>query len=540
MPIKRTSTNLTDRRTQDYQQILQTAAAGSLSAAAAEVTTFASNLLFFSRGLPASVTAAAGVTLVFSVSVEAINSRSVLSYQWQRSTDGVTWVNEQQTTAQYSNAFNLADNNLQLRVLVTQDLRTIASTVCRLSIVAPAAAVSSLTAFDDSTIGAAYLSGLFADAPLDPMNVTKTYFSAMCAAVMFSEPVSGAGIPTINFAAAQLSALLSQPNGVENLILTSFGKAQLTGLFSDAADANGAFSESNNARLFSIAGQPFTANIAGTASANYTYTASNFPANLVCSSAGQISGSVLSDVNFEQQLGVTATHKTTGQQYNLSLLLQHSQLVPISTAGNSALVRPSTTASTGGLSYSGTAAQLSSTEFLLTPNQNNAYGVVNFPRAAIYNPRAYKYNTNKIRFSFQYRIFDGNGADGFSFEFANDSGGPILSTGPLYGASGIRLVFDTYNNSGNDRGIRLYIDGNAPTQIFSGSPRSGTYRTTVLELDFIENTMYYYVEGYAEGTLSIANAAVLAQKNNWQVFFAGACGGANDRHSINNFTVTYS
>jgi hypothetical protein len=540
MPIKRTSTRLTAKSTQDYKQVLRAAAADPLSAAGSQVSTFASNLLFFSRDLPPSVIVAAGVPLVLSVNAEAINSRAVLSYQWQRSTDGVTWVNEQQTTARYSNTFNLADNNLRLRVLVTQDLRTITSAVCQLSVIAAPTAVSSLANFDDSTISGAYLNGLFSDQPLDPMNVTKTYFSAVCAAVMFSEPVSGAGIPTINFATMRLSALLSQPNDVTNSILASFGKAQLTGLFVDAADPSGAFSESNNAILFSVAGQPCTANIGGTSSANFTYTASNFPANLVCSAAGQISGSVVSDVNFERQISVTATHKTTGQQYNLNLLLRHAMLSPPPTATTSSLVRPSTDPSPSGASYSGNARQLSATEFLLTPNQNNTYGTASFPNAVIQNPRAYKYNTNVIRFSFQYRIWDGNGADGFSFEFTGAAEGPRLTTGPVYSSSGIRIVFDTYNNSGNDRGVRIYVDGNAPTQIVSGSPRSSTYRTVVLELDLTANTLYYYVEGYIEGTLSIANAAVITQKNNWSVFFTGVCGGANDTHSINNFTITYS
>ena len=540
MPIKRTNTRLTAKSTQDYNQVLRATAADPLSAAGSQVSTFASNLLFFSRDLPSSVIVAAGVPLVLSVNAEAINSRAVLSYQWQRSTDGVTWVNEQQTTARYSNTFNLADNNLRLRVLVTQDLRTIASAVCQLTVLAAPAAVSGLSNFDDSTISGAYLNGLFSDQPLDPMSVTKTYFSAVCAAVMFSEPVSGAGIPTINLATTRLSVLLSQPNDVTNSILSSFGKAQLTGLFVDAADPSGAFSESNNASLFSVAGQPCTANIGGTSSANYTYTANNFPANLVCSAAGQISGSVASDVNFERQISVTATHKTTGQQYNLNLLLRHAMFSPPATATTSALVRPSTDASPSGVSYSGNARQLSATEFLLTPNQNNTYGTASFPNAAIQNPRAYKYNTNVIRFSFQYRIWDGNGADGLSFEFARGSENPRLSTGPVYVSAGIRIVFDTYNNSGNDRGVRIYVDGNAPTQIVSGSIRSSTYRTVVLELDLTANTLYYYVEGYIEGTLSIANAAVITQKNDWSVFFTGACGGANDTHSINNFTITYS
>ncbi|NBR22959.1 MAG: hypothetical protein EBU08_04065 [Micrococcales bacterium] len=541
MPISRRNKSLATRRTQDYSRVLTGAPSEQTRSTIAAT---GANVLTIAPDLNATATVGAGSVVDFYVAVTAINSTAAVTYQWQTSTDGVTWVNvPNATTSAYSRAFALADNDLRIRVRVAQLLRTISSNVCRVTVIASTAPVSGLDGPAAVNMGTCYLSGLFSDSPTDTTSVSRTHVANLNVLSLFSDPWSGPGGASTKFAVGFLTTLFAQPNGVEDVRSAVVSALNLNTLFSDELDVSGIFNVVAGQRIFSIANTSFNQNIAGVAGSNYDYTASNLPLGLTLSAAGAISGTVISDVNFERNTTITAKHKVTSAVSSITVTFVHSQLMPSSTPRSTGLtVTPNLTPGVAGVTYSGTAAQLSATEFLLTPNSNNTNGVVTFSNSAIAiaNMAGIR-RTQAITFSFNWRAWDGSGADGLSFEFAPTYAGPILNRGslPTYTSSGLRLVFDTYPNSGNDYGIWLYLDKQQAVQIYSPRPRTPSYTNLTVTINRLSGNIEYAV-GSSVGSFVATGDVFSIVAYTWPVYFTGACGGANDRHSISNFSVTYS
>ena len=326
MPISRKNKKLSERRTQNYNQVLR--ALGTAVETPAAIAAAGANILLIKPDLLSATTVGAGSTVSFLVGVTAINSDAAVTYQWQTSADGVTWTNVAgETTAAYTRTFVASDNNLRVRVLVSQLLRTVRSTACQITVVPMAASVFGLDGPASLKLGNAYLSGLFYDAPLDPMNVSQTRIAMTTLLALFSDPLVGVGGAGTKVAVSNLNVLFSQPNNVENVV-TYIANSNLNVLLSNELDAAGIFGVTNNERIFTFAGRSISNLVAGAGVANYTYAASNLPQGLSMTAAGLITGAVVSDANFEQAATITATHKTTSQLSSISLLFSHAQLSP--------------------------------------------------------------------------------------------------------------------------------------------------------------------------------------------------------------------
>jgi len=538
MPISRRNKSLVTRRTQDYRRVLT----GSASEQArSTIAATGANVLTIAPDLNPTVTVGAGFVVDFYVAVTAVNSSAAITYQWQTSADGVTWANVPSATASvYSRSFELAANNLRVRVLVSQLLRTIASNSCRVTVLAAAQPITGLIGPASVDMGTCYLSCLFSDFPADTTSVSRTHVANLNVLPLFSDPWSGPGGASTKFAVGYLATLFAQPNGVESVLSPVLAALNLNTLFSDELDVSGIFNVVSGQRIFSVAGALFGQSVAGLAGTNYNYTSSTLPLGLALSAAGAISGTVISDVNFERNTTITATHKTTGAVSSVTITFVHSQLAQSSTPrGASLTLTPNLTAGSAGVTYSGTAAQLSATEFLLTPAANGTTGVVTFANSAI--AKLGLGRTKAITFSFNWRAWDGNGADGLGFEFAPTYAGLLLnrSGAPTYASSGLRIVFDTYPNSGNDYGIWLYLDNKPPVQIYSPRPRTSVYTNLTVTINRLSGTIEYAV-GSNVGSFVATGDVFSELAYIWPVYFTGACGGANDRHSISNFSVTYT
>jgi hypothetical protein len=210
---------------------------------------------------------------------------------------------------------------------VSQLLRTVPSAVCQVTVLPAASSVFGLDGPASVKVGAAYLSGLFADVPLDPMNVTQNRLAALTLLTLLADPLPADGGASTKIAVSKLNVLFSQPNDVENVV-TYIANSNLNVLLSDELDAAGIFGVTNNERIFTVAGRAISNLVAGVGVANYTYAASNLPQGLSMTAAGLITGAVVSDANFDQTATITATHKTTSQLSSISLLFSHSQLSP--------------------------------------------------------------------------------------------------------------------------------------------------------------------------------------------------------------------
>lgn len=140
---------------------------------------------------------------------------------------------------------------------------------------------------------------------------------------------------------------------------------------------------------------------------------------------------------------------------------------------------------------------------------------------------------------FDYRIWDGTGADGLSLSYAsniaNDAG-----TGETGEGSGIILMLDTYDNTGNVTNSQIRINYNG-VQVYANALgafelRTNLYRTVRLSVDG---------SGYLSlsiGSTSIVSNLLLtgyatADKTNWKFKFSGRTGSKTDTHSIDGLTI---
>lgn len=167
-----------------------------------------------------------------------------------------------------------------------------------------------------------------------------------------------------------------------------------------------------------------------------------------------------------------------------------------------------------------------------TGSQTGGFVIQNTPQA----------NINPFAVTFDYRIFDGTGADGMSLSYAsnisNDAGPGEEGEG-----SGIILKLDTYDNdlgTGTNSQIRINYGGNLVWNNSLGAYdlRNTNYRNLRMTVD---NNGYLTLT--IDGTM-IVNGLLLpgyaaADKSNWKFKFSGRTGGSNDTHRIDNLLIRY-
>lgn len=177
-------------------------------------------------------------------------------------------------------------------------------------------------------------------------------------------------------------------------------------------------------------------------------------------------------------------------------------------------------------------------ELILTQNLNTQSGGIFWQEAIDLNV------CTKWFVDFEFRIFDGNGADGLAFCFLDVPPAGFVSGGGVGipgSANGLKVVFDTFNNCGGP---------NPEIQIFSGVGYNECAVGIIkLEnnggiLNFIRSNNY----NTARITYDAGNVEVIVNGTSYLTGFAPAnfvgfmgftasTGGSNDRHSIRNVTI---
>jgi hypothetical protein len=160
-------------------------------------------------------------------------------------------------------------------------------------------------------------------------------------------------------------------------------------------------------------------------------------------------------------------------------------------------------------------------ECILTPAQSNQQGYIAFPVVAA-APSAFTA-------TFDYRVADGSGADGTSFNYGTLAPGGNYEYGIVTGLV-IRLI-----EYGTSR-IEVVYKGTTITSVPFALINTN-YRTCVVTVS-AANTISMNIGGAVVFTnVSLPADYSTTSKTAWQFAFASRCGGANDKHSIKNVAI---
>jgi len=189
-----------------------------------------------------------------------------------------------------------------------------------------------------------------------------------------------------------------------------------------------------------------------------------------------------------------------------------------------------------------------SNEVILTPNIGNTSGAIFYGQPI--NPSL----CVKWMVDFDFRIFDGNSADGIAFCFLDVPPAGFVPGGGVgipNASNGLKVIFDTFNNSvngvdcgGQNPEIQIY---NGVGYGNTGECLPGIVRVTNNNgnLNFIRSDTNY---NHARIEYNSGNVTVFVNGTQWLTAFSpvnfsgymgftSSTGGSNDRHSIKNVTI---
>jgi hypothetical protein len=164
----------------------------------------------------------------------------------------------------------------------------------------------------------------------------------------------------------------------------------------------------------------------------------------------------------------------------------------------------------------------------LTPNAGSQLGGAIFTNSTATN-------ASSFRAEFDFRVFDGSEADGFSFNYGNMAG-PPANAGEGGWGTGLCVNFVTYPGAGGPFVRVLYgganISGNIGVAI-----RNAAYRKCVIFVN-ASNQLSVSINGVAVITnLGLPAGFASTDKTAWQFSMSGRTGGATDNHWIDNLVI---
>lgn len=173
-----------------------------------------------------------------------------------------------------------------------------------------------------------------------------------------------------------------------------------------------------------------------------------------------------------------------------------------------------------GATLSGSAV-INGGECILTPAQSSQQGYIAFPVVAA-APSAFSA-------TFDYRVADGSGADGTSFNYGTLAPGGNYEYGIVTGLV-IRLI-----EYGTSR-VEVVYKGTTITSVPFALINTN-YRTCVVTVSATNNISMSIGGAVVFTNVSLPADYSTTNKTAWQFAFASRCGGANDKHSIKNVAI---
>lgn len=180
-----------------------------------------------------------------------------------------------------------------------------------------------------------------------------------------------------------------------------------------------------------------------------------------------------------------------------------------------------------GLTTSGNAS-VTSGYLQLTPNAGSQTGGAIFTNTT-------NMNASIFRSEFDFRVWDGGGADGFSFNYADMSSSPA-NNGELGFGNGLSVCFITYSGAGGPF-VQIKYAGAVVGSNVGVTIRDASFRKCVLTVN-TSNQLSLSIAGAAVITnLALPAAFQSIDKTNWKFSFAGRTGGVTDSHQIDNLVI---
>ncbi len=168
-------------------------------------------------------------------------------------------------------------------------------------------------------------------------------------------------------------------------------------------------------------------------------------------------------------------------------------------------------------------ASISGGECILTPAISEQNGYLAMNKLAAASPTAFSAQ-------FDYRAYDGTGADGTSFS---------------YGNFGLGWAGNYENGLGNGLVVRLNEYTSKVEAVYNGTslgtanfnPMNPNYRTVVIEVDPSGQLSVSIGGTPVLSNISLPAAYATADKSAWQFVFGARCGGKSNKHSLKNLSI---
>ena len=150
-------------------------------------------------------------------------------------------------------------------------------------------------------------------------------------------------------------------------------------------------------------------------------------------------------------------------------------------------------------------------------------------------------NTNSFVANFDYRMFDGGGADGMSLSYGPDVNATTAGGGELGEGTGVIVSFDSYYNAGGYSSSQVFVFYNG-VQVYANTVgaynlRNAAYRNANINVNEAGQLSVSIAGVGVVSGVQLPAAYLSANKAAWRFKLSARTGGVADKHSVDNLSI---